>query len=201
MQWHVHRSLAKGGISLKKIIFFLICAMILSGCAGQADLTDRALALRGKLQAANGCAFDAVVTADYGDKTYTFAMGCSFDAHGNLSFTVVEPQSIAGITGTIDSNGGKLTFDSHMLAFPMLADGQVTPVSAPWLLYKTLVGGYFRSAVQEDALLHLQIDDSYEDHALQLDIWLGSQDLPVRAEILYQNRRVLTLTVENFQFL
>lgn len=186
---------------MKKIFCFLICAIFFSGCAGKTDLTDRALALRGRLQAASGCEFDARVTADYGDKTYTFAMGCTFDAHGNLSFSVKEPESIAGITGVIDSGGGKLTFDQHMLAFPMLADGQVTPVSGPWLLYKTLVGGYFRTAADEGELLHLQIDDSYEDHALQLDIWLGSEDLPVRAEVLYQNRRILTMEVENFRIM
>ena len=164
-------------------------------------LTDRAMTLRSALQSSNGCSFDAQITADYGEKTYTFAMGCKFDAHGNLSFTVMKPQSIAGITGIIDAGGGKLTFDDHALAFPMLADGQVTPVSAPWLLYKTLVGGYLKSAVQEDELLHLVIDDSYEDDALQLDIWLGEEDLPVRAEVLYDSRRILTLTVENFEIL
>ena len=186
---------------MKTIICLLLCTILLCGCAGSYELTDRAMALRSKLQAAQGCTFDASVTADYGDQTYTFAMGCRVDAHGNLYFDVIEPGSISGITGFFDGTGGKLTFDDHMLAFPMLADGQVTPVSAPWLLYRTLTGGYFHTAVQEGGLLHLQIDDSYEDHALQLDIWLGEGDLPVRGEVLYQNRRILTLEVENFQIL
>lgn len=186
---------------MKTLICLLLCAVTLWGCGGRNDLSDRAVALRSKLQAAEGCTFDASVTADYGDQTYTFAMGCRVDAHGNLYFAVQEPESIAGIAGVIDVNGGKLTFDDHMLAFPMLADGQVTPVSAPWLLYKTLTGGYFQTAVQEGELLHLQIHDSYADHALLLDIWLGDADLPVRAEVLYQNRRILTLDVENFQIL
>ena len=154
--------------------------------------------LRGALQGSEGCSFDAVITADYGQKTYTFAMGCDFDAHGNLSFTVHEPETIEGITGNISFSGGELTFDGNALAFPLLADGQATPVSAPWLLYKTLVGGYLHSCVREDELLHLTIDDSYEDDAMQLDIWLDGSDHPVRAEILYENRRILTITIENF---
>ena len=101
----------------------------------------------------------------------------------------------------IDGDGGQLTFDDSVLAFELLADGLLTPVSAPWLLYKTLTGGYFQTAVQEGDLLHLQIHDSYADHALLLDIWLGDADLPVRADVLYQNRRILTLDVENFQIL
>jgi hypothetical protein len=83
----------------------------------------------------------------------------------------------------------------------MLADGQVTPVSAPWIMYQILIGGYFHTAVQEDKLLHVQIDDSYEDHALQLDIWLGEEDLPVHADVLYQGRRILTIEVEKFEIL
>lgn len=186
---------------MKKILVVLLCLCLLSGCAETNALTDRAISLRSALQNANGCSFDAEITADYGDKTYTFAMGCQFDAHGNLSFTVTHPQSIAGITGVIEESVGKLTFDEHALAFPLLADGQVTPVSAPWLLYKSLLGGYLHAAVEEDELLHLVIDDSYADDALQLDIWLGEGDRPVMAQVLYENRRILSISVENFRIL
>ena len=174
---------------------------MLSGCSGKNDLSDRAVALRSKLQAAQGCSFDASVTADYGDKTYTFAMGCRVDAHGNLSFTVKEPESIAGISGVIDNSGGKLTFDDHMLAFPMLADGQVSPVSGPWILMKTLRSGYLTSCGMEAGYVRVAIDDSYADDALHLDIWLDEKDLPKRGEILWKGRRILSLDIENFVFL
>lgn len=186
---------------MKRIVIVILSVLFLWGCTGATALTDRAMELRASLQGGNGCSFDTVITADYGQKTYTFAMGCQFDAHGNLSFTVKEPETIAGITGTIDAVGGKLTFDGNALAFPILADGQASPVSAPWLLYKTLCGGYLKSAAQEDELLHLTIDDSYADDALQLDIWLDTTDQPVRAEVVYENRRILTLVIENFVIL
>jgi hypothetical protein len=51
----------------------------------------------------------------------------------------------------------------------------------------------------EDDLLRLTIDDSYREDALTVDIWLDAQDTPVRAEILYDGRRILTLTIKNFQ--
>ena len=191
----------EGGIFLRTIWCFLLCVALLCGCSGGQHLIDRAMMLRSNLQTAKGCSFDAVITADYGDQIYTFAMGCQVDAHGNLFFTVLKPESITGIEGFFDAQGGKLTFDGHILTFPMLADGQVTPVSAPWIMYQTLIGGYFHTAVQEDKLLHVQIDDSYEDHALQLDIWLGEEDLPVHADVLYQGRRILTIEVEKFEIL
>ena len=193
-----HSILDKGGIKLKRIIIVFIAVLMLVGCSSGENLQARAMKLRSALQGSEGCSFDAAITADYGQKTYTFAMGCQFDAHGNLSFTVKEPETIAGITGNVSFSAGELTFDGNALAFPILADGQATPVSAPWFLYKALVGGYLNSCVQEDQLLHLIVDDSYEDDAMQLDIWLGTDDLPVRAEILYENRRILTLSIENF---
>lgn len=196
-----HSILDKGGIKLKRIIIVFIAVLMLVGCSSGENLQARAMKLRSALLGSEGCSFDAAITADYGQKTYTFAMGCQFDAHGNLSFTVTHPQSIAGITGVIEESVGKLTFDEHALAFPLLADGQVTPVSAPWLLYKSLLGGYLHAAVEEDELLHLVIDDSYADDALQLDIWLGEGDRPVMAQVLYENRRILSISVENFRIL
>ncbi len=186
---------------MKKVMIILLSLCMLLGCSGGQAEESRAMQLRSKLLGSSGCSFDATVTADYGQKTYTFAMGCQFDAHGNLSFAVKEPQTIAGISGTVDASGGKLTFDGSALAFPLLADGQASPISAPWLLYKALVGGYLKFYTQEAELLHLTIDDSYQDDAMQLDIWLSPDNQPVRAEILYENRRILTLTIESFTIL
>ena len=50
----------------------------------------------------------------------------------------------------------------------------------------------------EGELLRLTIDDSYEDDAMTLDIWLSREDRPQRAEILYDGKRILSLDVKNF---
>lgn len=50
----------------------------------------------------------------------------------------------------------------------------------------------------EEKLLHLDIDDSYEEDALHLDIWLDQTDAPVRGEINYDGRRIVTMEVSNF---
>ena len=182
---------------MKKLSVLLIVLLFLGGCSGKQEELERAMTLRAKLLASE-CSFDAKITADYGDKLYVFAMACQGDSRGNLTFTVTEPESIAGITGVISRDGGKLTFDDTALAFPLMADDQLTPVSAPWIFLKTLRGGYLTSANTEEELLHLTIDDSYEEDALQLDIWLDGQNLPVQSDILYDGRRILTVQVSNF---
>ena len=154
--------------------------------------------LRASLLGCLGCTFDVTITADYGDQLHEFAMNCQTGGRGDVEFTVTKPETIAGITGTISSGEGKLTFDDVALQFPLLADGQVTPVSGPWILVKTLLGGYLAAAGEEEDLLHLTINDSYEEDALQMEIWLNAEDVPVCAEILYDGRRIVTMTIENF---
>ena len=183
-----------------KIAVAVILLSLLVGCKGEDRELDRAMALRAELLA-HGCSFDAEITADYGDKLYTFTLSCEGDALGNLGFTVKAPETIEGIAGTIAADGGKLKFEDTVLAFPLLADEQITPVSAPWLLLKTLQGGYLTSAGMDGEYLRLTVNDSYEEDALQLDIWLDSEDRPIRADILYDGRRILALSVLNFQIM
>ncbi|MBO4937392.1 MAG: hypothetical protein J6C98_00110 [Oscillospiraceae bacterium] len=186
---------------MKKVVAALICILLLTGCTGKRPQMDRAMALRADLLGSLGFSFDTVITADYGDKLYTFGMNCVCDNDGNVTFSVTQPETIAGITGTISAEGGKLTFDDTALAFELLADGQVTPVSGPWILVKTLLGGYLTDCVVEEKLLHLSIDDSYEEDALHLDIWLDDQDRPLRAQISYDGRRIVAMEVSNFTIL
>ena len=186
---------------MKKTVGLMLLILMLTGCANAREQIDRALALRTRLLQGEGCSFTAGITADYGDVLHSFTLECRGDGQGNLAFTVVEPETIAGITGSISSEAGKLTFDETALDFPLLADGQVTPVSAPWLLLKTLRGGYLTGAGEEGELLRLAIDDSYEEDALHLDIWLDPEDRPVQADILYDGRRILSLTVTDFEIL
>lgn len=183
---------------MKKVGALLILLCFLSGCSGASKEIERGMALRSKILKASECSFDAAITADYGDKLYSFSMACQADTQGNLTFTVTAPETLAGISGRVGSDGGKLTFDDTALQFDLMADGQVTPVSAPWFFLKTLRSGCLTSAGTEDGVLRLSIDDSYADDALHLDIWLDGEDLPARAEILYGGRRILSVGVTNF---
>ena len=177
-------------------LFLVLC---LTGCAGAKNEIERGMALRSRLLSAESCSFDAEITADYGDNLYTFTLSCEANSAGDLTFTVGSPESISGISGKMDSEGGKLTFDDTVLFFDSMADDQISPISAPWVFLKTLRSGYLTSAGTEEEFLRLTINDTYEDDALQLDVWLGEGDVPVRCEILYDERRILSLTVTNFQ--
>ena len=184
---------------MKRIAALLCIVLLLTGCSGKDQGMDKAMGLRARLLS-KSVSFDAEITADYGDKTYAFTMNCQADTQGNLTFQVLQPELISGISGTVSASGGKLTFDDTALAFDLMADGQFSPVSGPWLLMKTLRSGYLTSSNREGELLRLSIDDSYNDDALHLDIWLDDQNMPIHADILWQGRRVLSIAVKDFTF-
>ena len=186
---------------MKRLAGVVLLVLLLCGCTGGNEQMDQVLALRSKLLQSKGCAFEAIITADYGDQIRQFNLACQADEKGTVSFCVTAPESIAGITGRIDAEGGKLTFDDQMLVFPLLADGQLSPVSSPWVLVKTLRGGYISACGTDGDYLLATIDDSYAEDALQLDIWLNGENIPVRADILWKNRKFLSMEVKSFRFL
>lgn len=178
---------------MKRLFLLILCTIFLVGCNGNAAM-DEALALRGAILQAKSCSFTTVITADYGDMTYSFTMDCLSDEQGNVTFTVTKPETIDGITGKLTADGGSVTFDDTALAIPMLTDDLITPVSAPWILMRTLRGGYITSCADG----RITIDDSYADDALKLDITLDADHKPAIAEIYWKNRRILTLEVTSF---
>lgn len=183
---------------MKRVGVLFLFLFLLSGCSHAPEEMERGLALRSSILQAETCRFSSRITADYGDKIVEFAMDCCGHENGDLQFTVTEPESISQITGTISENGGKLTFDGLALCFEKMADEQLSPVSAPWIFWQTLRSGYMTSAGMEGDWLRLTIDDSYEDDALHLDIWLSDDNMPARAEILHDGSRILSLQIENF---
>lgn len=183
---------------MKKWVISLLMLLCLTGCSPNAEI-ERGMTVRTSLLQADGCSFDVQILADYGDKSYEFSEGCSFDSQGNMSFTVKAPQSIEGIAGTVNSTEGKLTFEDTALYFDPMTDDQVSPVTAPWILVKTLRSGNLTSACEEDSFLRLTLEDSFAENPLLVDVWLDSANQPVRGEILYDGRRILSLNVVNFR--
>lgn len=186
---------------MKKCSVWVLLLFLLAGCSGPPNEMELGMELRSKLLQASACAFETVITADYGDEIHTFKMDCKTDAAGNMTFSILEPDSISGITGELSGDGGKLTFDDTALHFELMADGQLSPISAPWIMMRTLRSGYMASACLEDGCVRLSIDDSYEENRLSLDIWLNPSNLPEQADILYDGRRILSVHVANFEIM
>lgn len=180
---------------MKKL--FPLLLVFLLGCSGEDPDMAAALELRSKLLGAAQVRFEAEIAADYIDSVELCELACSFDNEGTMTFTVKEPQEVSGISGTVTGTRGTVTFDDTVLAFPLMADGRLSPLSAPWVLMKALREGYIVAVGREGELLHLTIDDSYADDALTVDIWIEGNEVEA-AEISWQGRRRITMELGDF---
>ena len=158
------------------------------------------MAFRDRLLDAGGCGFVAQITADYGTEVDDFRMEVNSDADGNVAFEVIEPEPISGITGTVTRSGGALTFDDTILGFPMLAEGRLAPISAPWVLLKALRSGYISSVGKEGEQWRLTVLDSYEEDALVIDVWFENDWRPIHSEILFKGEKILTMALSDLHF-
>ena len=179
---------------MKKLLSCLLCLLFLTGCGKEQSQENTLLQLRSKLQEC-GCTFSCGITVDYGDCIYTFGMNCAYAPGDGLQFTVIEPESIMDISGRITE--GKLRFDDVSLYFDLLADGMLSPVSAPWVVMQAITGGYLHTTGREEALLRVTLRDSYREDAFTVELWL-KEEIPVSAEIYWEGRRILTLEIEDF---
>ena len=171
------------------LVFFL-------GCSGRDLAMEEALALRSRCLAGN-VSFVAEIRADYITNIESFKLNCSFGETGEMAFAVTEPDDIEGIRGTVTGTEGTVAFDDMVLGYPLLAEGRLSPLAAPWVLVKALREGCIIAVGREGELLHLTIDDTYADNALTLDIWLEDGRVE-EAEIAWEGRRCVTMTVEDF---
>ena len=183
---------------MKKLLAAVLSLFLFVGCKSSDQLMNQAIAIRQDLENADCSTFECSITADYGDKIHIFTLDCVYLKDGRMEFTVTSPDSIAGITGQMDASSGKLTFDGHVLAFPLLADGYISPICSPWLLMKTLRGGYIHSCAQTEQGLCVTIDDTFENEALTVRAFFDEDQRIDCAEFIWDGRRILAVEIRNF---
>lgn len=185
---------------MKRILALCCILLFMSGCQKHNGIS-KPMELREKLLSGSGCSFNAEISADYGDEVYVFSMACSQTENGDFQFRVISPDLISGITGTIKNQDGFLTFDDKMLAFPLLSEGQLTPVSGPWHILKMLRSGYISSGGKDGNFTKVSIDDSYQESRIHGNIWLQTDGKPAHGEIFWKDRRIMTVSIKEFSFL
>ena len=184
---------------MKKWIVHLLVVFLLCGCGGVEDVSP-GLNLRQCIGNSDGCKFVAAITADYGDRVYDFTTDCSWKPGEGLAFELTYPETIAGITGTIDQKGGKLTFDDTILMFDSMSQGSIMPAMGPWLMMKAVTGGYIHGTSHSEPI-SITYDDSFQGELLRIVLELDQNSLPNFCEIYMNERRILSIRIEAFQVL
>ena len=180
---------------MKRILpLFLV---FLLGCSGPDPAMEAALDLRSRCLASPAIRFRAEIRADYITGFEEFTLDCETSPDGAVSFRVVRPEEIADIFGTVRRDEGPVEFDGAVLAYPLMAQGRLSPLSGPWVVLKAIRSGCIIAAGQEGELTRVTIDDSYADNALTVDVWLEEGQV-IQAEVAWEGLRCLVMTFDDF---
>ena len=183
---------------MRALISLVLVIVMLTGCGRKSSCVSEMMQLRQHISKGERITFEANVTADYGDRIYTFSLMCVADPGGSVDFSIESPDTIAGITGSVSEGVGKLTFDDTVLLFEPLTQGQLTPAIGPWLMFNAVLGGYVRSASKGKDGTEVTIDDVFKSESFQTVLTLNQEQLPICCEIIWNNRRILSIEINNF---
>lgn len=172
----------------------------LTACGGEeTSPVQEALSFRTDLLAAYQCSFTAQVTADYGERAYTFGLDCVYEPRNDRAeLTVTEPESITGITATMEGTDGTVAFDGTALELGTLASGKTAPMALPQLLGQAWTGGYIDSQTAADSGFLVTYQVGYEQDALTVYTAFDEAGVPLWAEVYDEGICVLQAELSNF---
>jgi len=182
----------------KSTVIFLLMSL-LSGCGKQERATEKALAFRTNLMQSQGCSYIADIMADYGERVYEFTVQVE-STLDETKILVLSPDEISDISATITEHETCIEFDDAELDFGKMANGYISPVSAPWLLARCWIGEYISSSGADGEMEKVTYLKGYDEEELTVNTWLNAEGIPIQAEILFENRRCLAIAIRDFQF-
>lgn len=191
----------------------LFCALmmtlaLLPGCGGEKESRQEpALALRTQFLALKSCQAAASVTADYGDRTYTYEAVFSGDGLSG-SMAVSAPENIAGVVVTWGEGETALEIAGARLdTGPLSADGLSPADCFPLILESCCRGAMVSSCEEtldgaESLRVTFQNPDLPADADSQVDVWADPDTYALRrAEVSKDGRTVIALDFTEFTFI
>ena len=191
---------------MRKGYFFalMMTLPLLTGCGGgKNEALEQALAIRAQRLGQTQYTADILLTADYGQRVYDFALEAAGTEEG-LTLTLTAPELIAGITAHLEPDAAHLEYDGVMVETGPLNEEGLTPISAVPALLECLRSGYIAACgYTDEGLLRLDCGDpegtpgTGTEYVLVLDPATGSL---LRGEILQDGFRCITSTFSEKEF-
>lgn len=177
--------------------FFLL--LTLTSCApGGQTPEEAAEAIRAELSAAQTIQFTADISADYGDRVYSFGVSAVWQGDEGV-ITLSKPDIIAGVTVKLAEGGSTLSWSgAEVYTGEILPDG-LSPVDAVPALLNVWREGLVTEAVRETlgdqdclSVLHMVTDQ------VNARTWFTeATGLPLRAELIFDGCTVITCDFYN----
>lgn len=119
------------------------------GEAGESGAEQLALDIRGEYLEMAGCTAALEMTADYGQRVYTYGIDLSWQREGETVLAVTAPENVAGVTARILEGETALEYDGMRVETGPLDDSGMSPVDAVPVLLDYAEGGFIAACGME----------------------------------------------------
>ena len=126
--------------------------LALTACGGEVGISPAeqlALDIRGELLETAGCTAQLELTADYGQRVYTYGIDLSWQREGETVLTITAPENVAGITARILEGETALEYDGMRVETGPLDDSGMSPVDAVPVLLDYAEAGFIAACGME----------------------------------------------------
>ncbi|MCD7830185.1 MAG: hypothetical protein LUG58_07085 [Clostridiales bacterium] len=180
------------------MVFFLLC-LPLSGCGDAAKPEDAVREMRTLYQSAESVSGTADITADYGQRVYTYTVAVEGTASAG-TLTVQAPENIAGTVLQWAEDETSLTYEETTLETGALSDSGLSPADAvPAVLSACRAGALVECAWEEDgAVLYAELENPEDESVTVSCLFDGGNYALRRAELAEDGVTVLTLAFSDF---
>ena len=183
---------------MRRIAAAVLLCLFLCGCTKSENAIQQAVEFRAALVQAGGCRYKAEICADFGQTVECFTVRCDSKADGTTDLAIERPESLAGITATVTDKGGKITYEGMAVDFGLLADGTLAPAAAPALLVNCWSSEYIAYGGNEGDRYRAGYEKGFDPSVLKIDTWFEN-NLPIYAEVCYNDTGILRLTITEFE--
>lgn len=190
-----------------------LCALMmtlvlpLAACGGRGgnEAETLALKIRSQYLEMTACAGQLELTADYGQRVYTYGVDLAWEKEGETTLTLTAPENVAGTVARIANGETALEYDGVMVETGALDGAGLTPVDAVPALLTCAREGFLAECVLEDwdgeQRLHVTSRDPEKDpgSGVETQLWFQPDTgALLRGEISNDGVTVVTCEAAGF---
>lgn len=182
---------------MRRMVAVLMLLLTLCACGAEnTNSAQTAVSFRTARNGSESCTFRMNLTADYGEyiREYTLSCICSEDA---ADFTLIAPETAAGITATVSGTGAQVSYEDTILAVENFESRRISPMAAPYLLDQAWKKGYISSTGMDGQQEMVQYLLGYGMQQLTITAWFDGET-PVRAEISDGTNTLIACEITEF---
>ena len=193
---------------MRRLCLPLVLCLLLAACGGQSqEPEEQALALRTRDLSMQTCEGAVSVTADYGQRVYSYRLDVTWSRAEGLTVTVTEPELLSGVVARVTEDGSQLEFDGAILETGPLGEDGLSPLAAVPVMLKDLQERYIAECALTElngaAALQMTCRDpeGSPGSGAETVLWLDTESGALLQGELYQDGcRVILCQFDSFTF-